>query len=238
MCDRYLEAVKPTVDDDPNQQVVLGSVLDAVLRLMHPVCPFVTEALWAHVSAARTGHVVGLSLPPSTLLAAAAWPRVDDALANVAIVADFDRADALAAQIRVLRAERQVKPRQLLTLHAPAPVAELIATAAGVVEALAGVGDVVDIAAGRPAVASPIAFEGSEVLVSGLVDAVDLDVERARLAKVIEQKSGQIAGFEAKLANEGYVANAKPELVQQTRDLLGSARADLHAAEAAMEALR
>ncbi len=237
VCDRYLEAVKPTVNDDPTQQVVLGSVLDAVLRLMHPVCPFVTEALWTHVSAARTGQIVGLPLPPSPLLATAAWPVVDDALADAAIVADFDRADALAAQIRVLRAERQVKPRQLLTLHVSTPVAELIATATGVVEALAGVGEIVDITAGRPAVASPIAFEGSEVLVSGLVDAVDLDAERERLAKVIEQKSGQIAGFEAKLANEGYVNNAKPELVQQTRDLLAAARADLDAAESALTAL-
>ncbi len=234
VCDRYLEAVKPTVNDDPTQQVVLGSVLDAVLRLMHPVCPFVTEALWAHVSSARTGHLTGVALPPSTLLATAAWPAVDDSLADGAIIADFDRADALAAQIRVLRAERQVKPRQLLTLHLPDAVAELVTTAAGVVEALAGVGEIADIASGRPAVASPIAFEGAEVLVSGLVDAVDLDAERTRLAKVIEQKSAQIAGFEAKLANEGYVANAKTELVQQTRDLLAAALADLAAAEAAL----
>ena len=63
VCDRYLEAVKPTIDDDPTQQVVLGAVLDAVLRIMHPVCPFVTEALWPAVSAARCGHIDGLDLP-------------------------------------------------------------------------------------------------------------------------------------------------------------------------------
>ena len=60
VCDRYLEAVKATIDDDPDQQVVLGAVLDAVLRLLHPVCPFVTETLWPHVSQVRTGEVAAL----------------------------------------------------------------------------------------------------------------------------------------------------------------------------------
>ncbi|MEL6986051.1 MAG: class I tRNA ligase family protein, partial [Actinomycetota bacterium] len=49
VCDRYLEAVKPTIDDNPDQQAILASVLDAVLRILHPACPFVTEALWQHV---------------------------------------------------------------------------------------------------------------------------------------------------------------------------------------------
>ncbi len=49
VCDRYLEMIKPTVDDDDAQQAVLAAVLDAVLRIMHPVCPFVTESLWPHV---------------------------------------------------------------------------------------------------------------------------------------------------------------------------------------------
>ncbi|MEZ5340314.1 MAG: valine--tRNA ligase [Acidimicrobiales bacterium] len=59
VCDRYLEAIKPTLDDDPNQQVVLGSVLDAVLRIMHPVCPFVTESLWTAISTGGVGTVDG-----------------------------------------------------------------------------------------------------------------------------------------------------------------------------------
>ena len=89
----------------------------------------------------------------------------------------------------------------------------------------------------RPAAASPLAFEGSEVLVSGLVDELDLDAERDRLAKLIEAKSRQIDGFEKRLANPGYVNNAKPELVAETRDLLDVARGDLEAARAAMASL-
>jgi valyl-tRNA synthetase len=229
--------VKPTIDDDPDEQVVLGAVLDSVLRLMHPVMPFVSEALWPHVSAARAGEVTGLELPPSGLLAAAAWPTAGPGLASAATVTNFDRAYELIGQIRALRSERQVKPRQLITLHVPDSVADLIAEADGVVQTLAGVGSVVDVGAGRPEVASPLAFEGAEVLVSGLVDAADLEAERARLTKTIDAKSKQVDGFENRLGNPGYVNNAKPELVEETRQLLAAAKADLAAAEAALAAL-
>ena len=237
VCDRYLEAIKPTIDDDPTQQVVLGAVLDAVLRIMHPVCPFVTEALWPAVSAARCGHIDGLDLPPAPLLAAAAWPVVADRLGDHDVIETFDRGDTLAAMIRTLRAERNVAPRKDVTVHAPVAVRELIAACGGAVETLAGIGAVLAVEDARPAVASPLAFEGAEVLVSGLVDELDTDAERARLTKVIEAKAKQIAGFEGRLANPGYVNNAKPELVDETRSLLDAARADLAAAESALAAL-
>jgi valyl-tRNA synthetase len=237
VCDRYLEMVKPTVDDDPEQQVVLAGVLDSVLRIMHPVCPFVTEALWPHVRAARCGDIEGLGLDDAELLAGAAWPAVDDSILDEGVVATFDRADALIGQIRTIRANQNVKPRQQVTLHAPDAVIALVGSVDGVVQTLAGVGSIVDVSAGQPAVASPFAFEGAEVLVSGLVDEIDVGAERLRLEKVIEAKSKQVAGFEGRLANEGYVNNAKPELVAETRELLEAARADLEAARAAVARL-
>ena len=150
VCDRYLEAVKPTIDDDPTQQVVLGAVLDAVLRIMHPVCPFVTEALWPAVSEARHGHIDGLELPPAPLLAGAAWPVVADRLGDRDVVDTFDRGDTLAAMIRTLRAERNVAPRKEVTVHAPAGVRQLIAACGGAVETLAGVSAVLASEGERP----------------------------------------------------------------------------------------
>ncbi len=239
VCDRYLEAVKPTIDDNPRQQAVLGAVLDAVLRLFHPVCPFVTEALWPHVSAVRFGQLKGIELPASEVLAMAAWPAVADGALDIQGAVDtFERADRLVAAIRSLRSERNVKPKQRVTLHAPAPVLELVSAAEGTVETLAGLEAVLDLdRAERPAVASPLAFEGSEVLVSGLVDELDLGAERARLQKIVEAKTNQITGFEKRLANPGYVNNAKPELVEETRQLLEIARSDLDAAKSALAAI-
>ncbi len=236
VCDRYLEAVKPTIDDDPAQQVVLGAVLDAVLRVMHPVMPFVTEALWPHVSGARSGSIAGVELPAASLLAGAAWPVLDPSVIDAGVLADFERADLLVSQIRSLRAAQGVKPRQRISLHAPQPVLDLVARAEGYVEALAGVGAVTPLEERAP-VASPIAFEGEQVLLSGLTDEIDLDAERARLTKTIDAKSTQIKGFEGKLGNAGYVDNAKPELVAETRDRLAAAQADLAAAQSALAAL-
>ncbi len=237
LCDRYLEAIKPTIDDDGKQQVVLGAVLDASLRLLHPVCPFITEALWPHVTSAQVGTISGLDLPPSDLLAVAAWPVAEQEAADKNVVMDFNRAYSLVTQIRTLRASQNVVPKKRITLHAPATVLELVASTGGMVETLAGLEAAVELTADRPAVASPLAFEGSQVFLSGLVDVVDLDAERSRLTALIEQKSKQIAGFEGKLGNPGYVNNARPELVSETRDMLDVATADLAAARASLEGL-
>ena len=234
VCDRYLEMVKPTIDHDPAQQAMLGSVLDAVLRIMHPVCPFVTEALWPHVSAARCGDIDGLTLPPAPLLAGAAWPIIDDRLHDADAISVFERADELIGRVRALRGSQNVSPKQQVTLHAPAAVRELVDAAQGTVEVLAGIGEIHDIDGERPAVVSPITFEGAEVLVSGLVDEVDLDQERARLDKIIEAKTKQIGGFHGRLSNPGFLDNAKPEVVADTRTLLASAEADLEAARTAL----
>ena len=237
VCDRYLEAVKPTLDESPDQQVILGAVLDASLRLMHPVCPFITEALWPHVSATRTGEIAGLELPASDLLATAAWPVSDEQLGDPDVVAEFARTYTLITQIRTLRAGQNVKPKRRITLNAPAPVIDLVSRADGLVETLAGLGEVRESTDDHQGLGSPLAFEGSQVFLSGLVDEIDLDGERSRLAKVIDDKRNQVENFEKRLDNPGYVNNAKPELVAETRQLLDVARADLAAAESALEAL-
>ncbi|MDJ0769751.1 MAG: valine--tRNA ligase [Ilumatobacter sp.] len=234
VCDRYLEMVKPTIDDDAEQQVVLAAVLDAVLRLMHPVMPFVTEALWPHVAAARCGEVAGLELPGAELLAGADWPAVDAALHDRDVVAVFDRADALIGSIRALRGSQNVAPRRQIVIHAPQQVLDLFTTTDGAIEVLAGIGEVHGLGDDRPAVVNPLTFEGAEVLLSGLVDDVDLDQERARLQKIIDGKTKQIGGFKGRLGNPGFLDNAKPDVIADTRALLAAAEADLAAAETAL----
>ena len=235
VCDRYLEAIKPTIDDDTDQQVVLGAVLDAVLRLLHPVCPFVTEALWSHVAAVRSGEIAGVELPASELATTAGWPVVDASGFDADIVASFDRADELVGAVRTIRSEQQVKPRREITLHVTAEIAELITSADGYVESLAGIGTVTSDAA--PAGASPLVFEGAQLHLSDMVDAADVGAENARLTKRLGELRSQIGGLEGRLSNKGYVDNAPAHLVEETRDQLASAQADLAAIEAALAAL-
>ena len=166
-----------------------------------------------------------MDLPASELLAAAAWPAATG-LTSDAIAADFERAYHLVTEIRTLRAKQNVKPKQRIALHATTAVSELVAAADGLVETLAGIEAVTgddDV----PPVNSPLAFEGSQVFLSGLTDEVDLGAEQARLEEVVAQKTKQIGGFKGKLSNDGYVNGAPPHLVQETRDLLAAAVADL-----------
>ena len=87
-------------------------------------------------------------------------------------------------------------------------------------------------------ITSPLTFEGSEILLAGLLDTVDLQAQRDRLVKLIDEKSKQIEGFESRLSNPGYLNNAKEELINETRSLLENAKADLTAAQASLEKLK
>ncbi len=81
-----------------------------------------------------------------------------------------------------------------------------------------------------------IPFEGSEVLLEGLVDAVDPSAEIARLTKLIVERDKQAIGMRSKLSNEGYMAKAKPELIEETRKKLAELDADIAAAQGALAA--
>lgn len=237
LCDWYLEGVKPTIRQDPAQQQVLLTVLDLTLRLVHPACPFVTESLWPAIRAAGRAGVPGLDLPPSELLCQAGWPAPAASLADAAALSEFTRVQALVNAVRNLRGERQVPPRVKVRLLLPAPALALARAAGGVVEALTGASACEPLPPARPATAVGLPFEGQELFVDGLVDAVDAGAERARLRKLMEERSKAASGYEAKLSNPGYLAKAKPEVVEETRRMLEAARADLAAAERALQSL-
>jgi valyl-tRNA synthetase len=238
-CDWYLEAIKPSVKSSPAQQQVLRSVLNAILRMLHPVCPFVTEALWPHVQASGAAGLPGIELPGNELLAAAAWPVIDDSIADDHASSTFQRAQALTDQIRNLRGEHKVQPRKKIHLHATEDVRELIERSGAVVPTLAGLEAVTSINADskRQAAAVVFMFEGREQHLSGFVDAVDAEAERARLAKLVEDKMKSVSSMQGRLHNAGYVAKAPPALVEETRFKLAEAEADLAAARKALESL-
>jgi len=235
-CDWHLEAIKPTVRDDARQRQVLRTVLDALLRMVHPVCPFVGETLWPHLRATGPAGLAGLRLADAPLLATAAWPALDASFDDPAAEETFERVRTLVSAIRTLRGERNVPPRKRLRLLAPPAVLELAEASGGLVEHLAGLDAIEAFAAGStpPAAAAAIAFEGAECWLDGLVDEADLGAERSRLEKVVAQLEGRIGGFEKKLSNPGYLAKAKPELVEETRRLHAEAIADLEAARRAL----
>ena len=187
------------------------------------------------MSAVRSGEVAALTLPPSDLLAVAAWPVIDDSATDPTLIAEFERADELASRVRFVRSEQKVKPQRMITMHVPLAVSPLLAMADGYIESLAGIAvvEVGDIPEG----ASPMVFEGKQLGLTDMVDAADAGAEKDRLLKKEADLEGQIGGLQGRLSNKGYVDNAPAHLVEETRAQLAAAEADLAIIQAALDAL-
>lgn len=228
-CDWYLEAVKPTVKTNPTQQAILVTALDAIVRLLHPVCPFVTETLHPHIqrASAKVGEVPGIELGEAEeLLCTTPWPDIDAALRDDDAEAEFDFLRGLTESVRQVRAQNKIGFKTPVTLHAPAEVLDRIKAGAGLVETLSNstsTGD--DPGPG----AVPFTYEAQEYFVSGFADGSGVDAESAR-AQLEESKvklTKDISALEGRLANKGYTDKAPAHLVEETRNQLEQKKTEL-----------
>jgi valyl-tRNA synthetase len=220
-CDWYLEAVKPTLKSNPAQQAVVRTVLDAILRLLHPIAPFITECLFEAVDAAPVRPIAGVSLAKgATTLCCSAWPIVDASVRDEASEREFARAQALVEAIRQARTGAGMKSSERPTLHATASVAAIIGVAGGVVEAVAGLAAV--SSAGAPPQSVEVRFEGESVFLAGVVVAVDPGAERAGFESAAAKLAKEIDIIEKRLNNPGYMQKAPAHLVEETRGQLAA----------------
>ncbi len=248
-CDWYLEAIKPTVASSPAQRAVLRATLDAILRMLHPIAPFITEAIHERVrSLPPTAAIAGLDLVGdrndgarrasakwSGMLCREVWPRTDASLRDAEAEATFERLCQLVTACREVRSQHQVAPKRRVKLHVDAALAKEIAAAGGLVETLAGLAEV---SAMKPAgTAVTFSFDSKECFLGDLADQVDAGAEQERLTKQIAELDKSIVALEGRLANPGYADRAPKHLVDQTRDQLAKAKADRDAARAALAKL-
>ncbi len=221
-CDWYLEIAKVAVQtgDDAQQRGArrtLVRVLEAVLRLAHPLIPFVTEELWQTVA-----PIAGRKTHDSIMLAA--YPRADLSRIDVAAEAKVERLKALAYGCRNLRGEMNVSPAQRMPLLVAGGGAE-IAEFAPVLQALAKLSEV-QVVADMPVDAlAPVAVVGETRLM--LKVEIDIAAERERLAKEIDKLEKQIAIARGKLSNESFVARAPAAVVDQEKQRLADFTATL-----------
>ena len=225
-CDWYLEIAKVQIAggsaaEQRATRRTLIRTLETVLRLLHPIAPFITAELWDSVAvvagrkaAGTADSIVGASYPQAQL------DKVDP-------VADLwmGRLKAVVAECRRLRSEMGLNPGErvpLLTLGDEA----FVATASPLLKALARLAEVrplADEAAFAAATqAAPVAVSGEMRL--ALFVAIDLAAEQARLAKEITRLQGEIVKADAKLGNAGFVARAPAAVVEQERVRLADFR--------------
>ncbi len=232
-CDWYLEAIKPTVKESPEQQRILLTVVDLISRLLHPVCPFVTEAIWPHIHALPAGSVDGIALETNLLVATSSWPKLSGVKLDENIVHSFGQLQELVTAIRGARASQKVKPKRKIDLFAPERIHSLALEHAEVLSSLSGLQSIALLEDSCDGLA--VLVDGETIILSNMLDESEAEDSNSRLKEEIASLEKKVTGFKNRLSNESYVNNAPEHVVQETKDMLSKAEKDLESARAAVQ---
>ena len=219
-CDWYLELTKVQLKGDEAMQRgtrhTLVTVLETILRLAHPIIPFITEELWQKVSV--TAGVRAADEETSVMIQS--YPEVRPELEDAEALDRMALVQSMVDSVRNLRSEMKLAPSTRVPLVVSGP-ADVCAEAAPYLQALARLEAVerVEELDNRGALA-PVAIVGDFKLM--LKVEIDVAAERARLTKEIERLEAQVKQCEAKLGNERFVARAPDEVVATEKERLAN----------------
>ena len=221
-CDWYLEIAKVQIQQGSEAEQratrrTLVRTLETVLRLLHPITPFITAELWDTVAVVAGRRQVG----DASTVATAAYPMPQPDKIDPAADAWMAELKAMVGACRGLRSEMALSPAERVPLQVIGE-AEFFQAAAPALKALAKLSEVelmADEAAFAAATAmAPVAVQGTARL--ALKVEIDVAAERERLGKEIKRVEGEVSKAEGKLGNESFVTRAKPEVVVQERQRL------------------
>jgi valyl-tRNA synthetase len=249
-CDWYVEAVKfrfgtgGDAEDARRARAVLAHAFDILLRLLHPVCPFITEELWHLLGAKLKDRSLGAlgAAPGSTpeALIVASWPGAPAPQPNLEAAARlFGTLQEIVRRIRKIRQERNVgaadTPRVLLSF-ADGRAAEMVRAELQLVRDLVKADDIeAGTALERPPTCAVETLPGLEVIVP--LPTADLGKEREALARKQKELESYIQREEAKLANPSFASRAPAAVVEDARQRVAARKGELEAVRAQMARL-
>jgi valyl-tRNA synthetase len=220
LADWYIEQIKPRLyGDQPGGDVaraVAAQTFDVGLRLLHPVMPFITEALWKRFPGRRAEASISIS----------PWPASDRRAADRTAEKEFGLVQELVSAVRQIRAEYGVTPGQsvrVILSDVGPDEQELFRAERGTIARLAKVSDLVLEASGEGVGGHAVLPNGTGVFVP-LGDAIDVERECARLDTEIERLLQLVTGQEKKLGNQQFTARAPAAVVDREREKLASWR--------------
>ena len=239
-CDWYLELTKPVLSKyNDNAAAKRGTrrtlvqVLEAALRMMHPIMPFITEEIWQSVKglAGKTGD--SIMLQP--------FPVADNSLIDAQAVADIEWTKAFIMGIRRIRSEMDIKPGQVLDVllqsWSERDQAQY-ANSQAFIQSLAKVGNVTWLAPDAIAPESATALVGEMQILIPLAGLIDKDAEIARLNKEIQKLSKNLEGLEGRLNNPAFADKAPAAVLEQTRKQAEEQKTALNQLQAQLEKIQ
>jgi valyl-tRNA synthetase len=210
-CDWYIELSKPLLgeDADPAQaaetRAVAGWVLDQILVMLHPFMPFITEELW---------HALG-ERPYELILAK--WPLFDEGAIDADAQAEIDWLIRLVSEVRAARNGLNVPPGTRLPAYSRGASEQTLARLRANATAIARLARIDPAEGEAPAGGAAQVVVDEATFVLPLEGVIDLDAERARLAKAIAAAEKERDGLANRLNNPAFVEKAKPEAVEKAR---------------------
>jgi valyl-tRNA synthetase len=223
-CDWYLELIKPPYGEEMSaDRIALAvEIYETLLKLLHPFMPFITEELWWKVRPREAGEACIV----------ADWPTADASEMDADVAETFDLIQELVSGVRGIKSDYGIGLGTEIdaTVSVPAGREDLAATVrehAGYFEKLASVtGLTVEPEADKPSASASVVVGRCEVFVP-LAGVIDLEQERDRLRKEIDQKEDFLQSVRQKLDNPEFVNKAPDEVVEKERRKKDDALAEL-----------
>ncbi|MCM4080619.1 valine--tRNA ligase [Paractinoplanes hotanensis] len=221
VCDWYLELSKPVLaEGGETTKRVLGHVLDQLLRLLHPVIPFVTEELWIALTGGET-------------LVRASWPAADKGLIDDAAEEELAALQKVVTEVRRFRSDQGLKPSQRVSAALTGLGNVGIDTHEPLIRSLARL----DTPGADFTATATLAVSGAITVDLDTRGTIDVAAERARLEKDRAAAEKEAAQCRAKLGNESFIGKAPEQVVTKIKDRLTTAEADLTRIATALKAL-
>ena len=242
-CSLYVEMAKPRLQNPatkPQVQRVLAHVLDRMLRLLHPIMPFVTEAIWTQLNRITrqrdfiTGEVAG------DWIVRAHWPAVDKRFVNPDVAKQFSHFVDLIGAVREIRSRQNIAPKDKVafSVRCNDEMKQLLSPMAPFIESMA------NAAATQwssnptmPAIPAQISIPEMDVFVD-LTQFIDVAAEIARNEKLEANLVKQIQGKEGRLSNEAFVSRAPADIIEKERQALTDLATQLAEVKEAINKLR
>lgn len=242
-CSFYVEILKERFQDEkqrPAAQRVITYVLDAMLRLLHPIIPFITEEIWQTLGKIAPQRGIEELTDATESIMLSNWPEIDPKWEDQSIERQFAVFQETLGSLREIRSRQNIAPKDTIefVIRCDEPTAKLLETMSPYFLSMAnakscGLGK--DVAV--PETNATITVGDMEIFVD-LKDFIDVEAEIERNEKQEQKLQQLVTSKEKKLGNESFVSRAPADIVARERESLDQAKQELERTQAALAKLR